>query len=421
MPDLAPILELRLLPQHLRLLRTASTVSEGLGVELYLVGGTVRDILLGQPPADLDLVGVGSLEELASALVRELDGEVVARSEFHTFKLRLGKLRLGDAVVDLATARQESYVRPGALPTVSPGSIHEDLARRDFSINAMAVCLAPADEWGRLLDPLQGREDIDRRIVRTLHPVSFRDDATRILRAVRYAGRLDFEIAPETRDMIQRQSRYLESITGDRLRHELGSIFREERAASILALAEELGVLRAVHPGLRFDEAMAEKLRLVEVEPTPENDLLVLSLLTYAASAPLRSAMTARLNMSSSWAAAVRDTGSIRDGLDRLAAPDLRPSQVYRLLRGYTLPAVRGCALAVRDPTAACRLERYDRDLRHVRTCLDGDDLLGMGVSQGPLVGRLLNELLDARLDGVVSTRADEVDLVRRWLRQSQA
>ena len=416
MPDLATLLEQHLLPEHLHLLRVASAVSESLGVELFLVGGTVRDMALGQRPADLDLVGVGDLTELASALAAELGGEVVARSQFETFKLRLG-----DALVDLTTARRESYARPGALPTVSPGDMQQDLARRDFSVNAMAVRLAPADEWGQLLDPFSGYEDIGHRMVRALHPDSFMDDATRMLRAVRYAGRLDFGIEPATRDMVQRHSPYLESITGDRLRREFERIFREDRVASILKLAQELGVLGAVHSGLRFDESMAERLRIVETAPTPESDLLVLSLLTYPTPASLRSAMIARLNMSSSWATAVRDTGAIKERLDGLAAPDLRASQVYRLLRGYALSAVRGCALAAGNRTATHWLERYDRELRHVRTTLDGDDLLGMGAPEGPFVGRLLDELLDARLDGVVSTREDEVDLVSRRLRQDQA
>ncbi|MCH7746149.1 MAG: hypothetical protein IIC84_08765, partial [Chloroflexi bacterium] len=178
MPNAAPILNDRLSPVQTRLLERAGRVSSQHGVALYLVGGAVRDAMLGRQTIDLDLSMVSADPAFASVLAHGLNGQVVASSRFGTSKLQIGGI-----VIDLAMARSETYAHPGALPSVAPGSIDEDLARRDFSINAMAVSLSP-DSWGDLLDPFDGRRDLQRRLIKVLHPGSFVDDATRILRAV---------------------------------------------------------------------------------------------------------------------------------------------------------------------------------------------------------------------------------------------
>ena len=183
-----PEIERYLAPAQLDLLRRASDSASQHGVALYLVGGSVRDMLLGVRPADLDLVAEAATTEFASQLAMDVGGEVVARSQFQT-----SKLVVGDMQIDVAMARTETYARPGALPAVSPGSIQEDLKRRDFSANAIAVSL-DAGDWGRLLDPLGGARDLELRQIRVLHAGSFVDDATRILRAVRYATRLGFPV-----------------------------------------------------------------------------------------------------------------------------------------------------------------------------------------------------------------------------------
>ncbi|MCH7787076.1 MAG: hypothetical protein IIC22_06160, partial [Chloroflexi bacterium] len=158
MPNIAPILDDQLNPAQARILKRAGRISSQHGVALYLVGGTVRDAMLGHRAIDLDLSVVSDDPAFASVLADGLDGEVVASSHFGT-----SKLKIGDIVIDLAMARKETYAYPGALPSVSPASIDEDLARRDFSINAMAVSLSP-DTWGDLLDPFDGRGDLQRRL-----------------------------------------------------------------------------------------------------------------------------------------------------------------------------------------------------------------------------------------------------------------
>ena len=184
MDNIGDLLEHSLERRQLSVLRGASEASVEIGAVLYLVGGTVRDLICKRSPMDLDISVEADLVETPDFLARRLGGEVVSQSEFGT-----AKVRVGDIELDLVSARRESYAGPGALPFVSPGDILDDLARRDFSVNAMAVSLRP-DDWGRLLDPHGGRKDLAARLLRVHHEGSFVDDATRILRAVRYMARL---------------------------------------------------------------------------------------------------------------------------------------------------------------------------------------------------------------------------------------
>ena len=412
--DAAPIMERRLPPGRVRRLRSTGELSDRRGVGLYIVGGAVRDMLLSHTPTDMDLTSVGGGPELAADLARQLGGEVIARSQFGT-----SKVRVADAVVDLAVARRESYAHPGALPTVSTGSIHEDLARRDFTINAMAISLAPG-EWGQLVDLFDGRADLRRRLVRVLRPGSFVDDATRILRAVRYANRLGFQLESDTEGLMRRSMSYLDTIKGDRVRHEMQRIFGEDRVASILGLAQDLGVLSAIHPAVSVERRALTRLRHAGAVPANETDLRLLSLLAFSVPSGALPSLIARLNMDSHWAAVARDTGSVREIFTSLRSPGLRPSQTHDLLRRFSPAAIRGCAMATDEPLIARRLEQYDAELRHVRTALGGGDLIALGVPEGPMVGELLSEILTARLDGTVTAREDESRIVARRLGRSR-
>ena len=375
------------------------------------MGGAVRDLLLGQRAIDLDLSVVGGRPEFSTELAMELGGEVASHSQFGT-----SKVRISDVTVDLAMARSESYLRPGALPTVAPGSIQSDLARRDFSINAIAVSLMP-DSWGELLDPHGGELDIRQGAIRVLHEGSFRDDATRVLRAIRYAQRLGFSLESATGDLMARDLHYLEAISGERVRNEVRRIFQEERAAPMLDLAQRLGVPSGIYPPLRPDESLLAKLELVPPGAGDERELLFLALLAWSMPSGSHAGFIARLAMDTRWAAVVMDTGSVRDALPELRGPDLRPSRLHGLLRQYEVSAVTACALATDDRVVTERLELYRGELRHVSTILNGNDLIALGVPEGPMVGRLLAELMAGRLDGLLTSREDEEVMVRRRMR----
>ncbi|MGH2524794.1 MAG: CCA tRNA nucleotidyltransferase, partial [Anaerolineales bacterium] len=211
---------------------------------VYLVGGFVRDLLLGLSPTDFDFVVEGPAPALARLVARELGGEVTVHAPFGTATWFSPE----GAVIDFASARTERYPQPAALPVVSaPAPISADLSRRDFTINALAVRVDGV-YYGQLLDPHHGQADLAAGIVRVLHPHSFQDDPTRLFRAVRYEQRLGFRIAPETVPLIPGSWAALAALTGDRIRHEFEMIFREPNVVPMLARLAELEVLRHVHP-----------------------------------------------------------------------------------------------------------------------------------------------------------------------------
>ena len=391
--------------QWATLLEEAIKAAHQLGLPLYLVGGAVRDLLMGRLLTDLDLVVEGDASQVATALASALAGEVTAHSQFGTAKLRV----LGQRI-DVVTARRESYRKPGALPTVHPGAISNDLARRDFTINAIALRLEPSPL--ELLDPTNGQGDIQRKLLRILHSASFQDDATRILRAVRYEQRLGFRLEEETETLLRRDLRMLDTIGGDRLRRELDHMFREEKAGSILLRAARLGVLSALYPGLPDAPTLERRLSHITLEGGPVQPHQLLALLTYSLGRDQREGFVRRLNMSATWAKVVRDVALAREASASLAAK-ASPVAAYRRLNGLSPEAVQVAAGLVEDKGSRHNLRRYLEEWRHVKPMLNGHDLVRLGVQTGPQIGEMLEALRDARLDGRVSSREDEKTLIR--------
>lgn len=397
-------------PGLLAFLRLAGEVAQAQGQELYLVGGTVRDLLLGRPNLDFDLVVEGDALRLVRQLGKASAEKVVTHPRFGT-----AKFRRGDLSIDLVTARSETYPRPGALPEVKPGTIRDDLSRRDFSINAMAIHLSP-DSFGQLFDPHGGRIDLEQRSIRVLHDKSFIDDATRMLRALRYEHRLGFQLEQDTETLMRRDKSMLDAISGDRIRHELELILKEELPERILHRAEVLSVLREIHPSLSGDEWLAEKLAQARQLATPPSLLLYLSLIIYRLSGEESESLIARLSIVGAAARNLRQVLRLKAALATLASPGLPPSGIYRVLKQYSAEAITACALACDSTAIRSRLELYLSDLRHVRLFLDGEDLKIMGVAPGPRLGRILKALHEAKLDNRVSTREEEAALVRQWV-----
>ncbi len=392
------------LPEHiLELVRNLSEQATKLEQRVYLVGGVVRDLLLGQPNFDLDVVVEGDALKLAQRLVESTQARLVAHPRFGT-----AKLKCQDFTLDLATARKETYARPGALPTVSPGSLEDDLFRRDFSINAMAVSLT-ADHYGELIDPHQGKSDLDRRLIRILHPQSFIDDATRILRAVRYEQRLGFKLEEQTAELLKRDIPMLDTISGDRIRHELELIFEEKQPELVVERLGELRVLSRINPSLKGNGWIAEKFEAARRLRKPSQlPLLYYCLLVYPLSADEIEQLLARLNTSGQLSRAARDTIRLKTNLHVLEKPAIKPSEIYYLLREYEPLAIETNAIACDSPTIQDRLQLFLTKLRYVRTSLGGGDLKRLGIPAGPEMGRLLQMLHKAKLDGEVTTRGDE-------------
>ena len=340
------------------------------GIPLFLVGGAVRDVLLGRDVVDVDLVVESDAAGFARELARRLGARLTLHGRFGTAVLQAPS----GARVDVGNARAETYERPGSLPRVRPGTIEEDLARRDFALNAMALEIARA-RAPRLLDPFDGRGDLRRRIIRMLHPRSPLDDPTRSFRAVRYANRLGFEIDARTRRWIRGAVEAVDAVSGDRIRRELALLLSEKNRAGAARELFRVGVATAVHPALRFDRAASR--RLVNAEKLAGEAGLAPGWIVYLLSwmgnvdQSTAEAVTARLNLPKPTA----------EDVFLAAAAAVPPREGRRLLAEH---------LAAAD----------------VRLSIRGSDLVAAGVAPGPAIGRALSATLAARRDG--SIRAEE-------------
>jgi tRNA nucleotidyltransferase (CCA-adding enzyme) len=407
--NLSEQLEKYLPPPVLALVKIAGQDASKLGQELYIVGGVVRDLFLGRANFDFDLVVEGDAIVLARKLAKESQAKLTIHSRFGTAKL----LYL-DFSIDLATARRETYSRPGALPTVEPGSLKDDLIRRDFSINAMALHLN-SQQFGELVDLYNGRDDMEHRLIKILHPKSFIDDATRILRALRYEQRLGFKLEMETERLLRRDAAMFDAISGDRLRHELDLILKEDEPEHILRRAEELGVLGRLHPSLKGNDRLANtfaRARQVDKRTTLSN--LYLCLLIYNLREKQVEEFISRFNFPKNIAEALKQTLQLKTQLHELANAGLKPSHIYRLLHGYSVTAIQANAVASESPVASRYLNLYLRKLRYVKPILNGDDLQRLGIASGPKIKEALAVLQKAKLDGEVKTRLDEERLVHK-------
>ncbi len=385
------------------------------GTEAYLVGGPVRDALMGAPVLDLDFSVVGDAPGLAGLLAERAGGRVTAHARFGTATVYASTIRM-----DLVTARRENYRQPGALPQVEPGSIGDDLARRDFTINAMALPLWPADAG--VLDPQGGLDDLVAGIVRFLHPLSFVDDPTRMMRAVRYERRFGFRMERETLNGMSQavSAGYMDAVSGDRWRNELERILEEADPVAPLMRAAGLGLLAGLHPALgkaeKNGEAGLQRIKaLREDKGDIERDHCWAALF-----GPLTvleaEGVIQRLNVGGRRAALARDTIGLRDSERQILRSAEYSSELARMLDCRVLNAVMAWAELTSDAGVAEALSRYTRELRFVRPELSGADLMAMGAAEGPELGKILDSLRDGRLDGKLRNAEEERALARELL-----
>lgn len=410
--NLASRIEGGLPPSLTAVLRVVGKLAQKRGVSLYLVGGVVRDLLLKRPNFDLDLVVDGDAIPLAREITEAMPGKITVHHRFGT-----AKIQYPDFSLDLATARTEHYPRPGALPVTRPGTIRDDLYRRDFTINAMAVRLGTPG-YGDLIDPYGGLNDLKYKLIRILHDQSFRDDATRIWRALRYQQRLDFGIEDRTLSLLKENISMLGTISGDRIRYELECLFKEAQPEKGLRQAAELGVLKSLHPALTANDGLEELFKRARAlsEPDPPTFALYLALLAYRLTSDENEDLISRLRLPKLLAQTLRDTISVKAKLGSLAEPELAPSGIYSLLHGYSPLAITANSLASDSPLARRHIHLFLDKLRYVKPILTGNDLKKMGIAPGPRIKEILARLRSARLDGEVSGKREEEELVEGWL-----
>lgn len=389
-------------PARRELLSLLAAQAQAMSLPCYLAGGFARDLLLGRPAGDLDVVVEGGAIPFADALVKRHGGKLAAHAKFGTAVWYLPPgLRSAAETLDLITARAETYPRPGALPIVRPSTMEDDLRRRDFSINAMAVRL-DGEGFGSLLDPFDGQGDLARGVVRVLHPRSFVDDPTRVFRAARYAIRYGFQMDADTLSLVNREALgVLASLSGERIRHELDLIWKEEDPPRILTRLGRLGVLGRLN--LPDWSPAAPR-----AESNPPFDKVLTGYLLWFSECSLETIdfICKRLSFDAQSAAALRGMIQLKQSL-----PDLqnaKPSAWTFRLEKFPPVSVHALWLMTKAPALREFLVKW----RYVKPRAGGDDLKARGLPPGPAYGQILSRLRAAWLDGEIQTAQEEERLL---------
>ena len=436
--DHAAMLENSLDGLHLELLHLFAHQAAALQTPLYLVGGVVRDLLLGRTINDFDLVVEGDVTAFAESILKKYGGKILVHSRFGTAKWILNEStfkrldfpvsRFPDVELsfDLVSARSETYSNPGALPTVKRSTIDDDLRRRDFTINAMALRL-DGNHYGELIDPLGGEADLESGMIRVIHPKSFIDDPTSIYRAVRYEGRYGFQMDEDTLALIPEARSIISELSAERIRHELDLILAEPSAASILARLTELDLLKPIHPALFFDEFARARLAHIQsfralrrISPwnldrgASNMHLLGWLLWLMSLSHDEIGSLNLRLQFTSDFLASLFAASTMFSSLSSFA--DIKPSQCVERLGLYPLNAVEAIYFVAHDEKIKDTFFKYLSEWRHVKPHITGDDLKEHGLEPGPKYGEILRRLRAAWLDGEINSKEQESKLLQELL-----
>ena len=437
--EIAEMLSDALPPARKALLRAVADEAYDQDVQAFIVGGFVRDLLLQLPSQDFDIVIEGDAMAFAEHLVQQFGGRVVAHKRFGTAKWILNhenlqhKLKASEKSgfstsdlpdhLDLITARTEFYNKPAALPIVERSSIKMDLHRRDFTINTLALRL-DGSHFGKIFDFWGGYSDLQQKQIRVLHALSFVDDATRMLRAVRFAARFNFEIEPQTLSLIEGSLPLLAEISGARLTHEFELIFNERNAAEMLRQLGSLGILDAIDPALPWDDVCIHRLTDGLSDPAktenpviPDEKIQIFWCLWLMDLQPKAlETVGLRLRLSTKLLGWITQTRALWQLLPTLTGQ--RPSQVTQQLENFHTIPMRAVFSACKQAESRQILGLYEHEYRHVRPFTTGNDLRALGLPPSPQYEVILSSLKNAWLDGEIQSEGEEKVLLQKLLEQ---
>ena len=420
--NIVAVMHEQLPSEIIKILKNCGKLAERLEFKVYAVGGFVRDLLLRRPNLDIDIVVEGDGIEFAKLFAEEYG----VRGRYHK-KFNTAVLIFPDGLrLDVATARFEYYQYPAALPVVEFGSLKMDLYRRDFTFNTLAISLNP-NEFGHLIDFFGGQRDIKERAVRVLHNLSFVEDPTRILRAIRFEQRFGFRIGKQTASLIRNavQMGLIEKLWGHRFFHEIQLILMEDDPLPAIRRMAEFGVLPILSSKMHFDQKTEEFFTLLrEViswyelsfldEPLDRWWVYLLGLLSGLSPRRLEEVWD-RLELTDGQQARILWTYEQVDAVlyKFLQLPDLKPSDIYRALQPFKPEELLFMMAKTQKDEVRKVVSHYLHRYRHVTAELRGRDLKAMGIPPGPIYRQILDQLLDARLDGKVKDRQDELAFLK--------
>ncbi|NIM03748.1 hypothetical protein GTN66_06330 [bacterium] len=414
--NVGPLLNRNLPSKIARLLVKVGKIADEKNFRVYLVGGFVRDLLLGVENFDVDLVVKGDGISFARYLAGRLGGKITSHKRFGTAVATLP----GGIKIDVATARKEFYASPAALPTVEKGSLREDLYRRDFTINTMAVRLN-SKRYGELVDFFGGWKDLKERKVRVLHNRSFIEDPTRMFRAIRFQGRYGFSMDRNTERLLRDalKLKIFRRLSKQRMKEEIITILSEPEPKNAILRLYQLGILKSIHPKIRLSQEIRKDLQMVRGIFSRFGPLLkreggkgwIIHFLILVQRLSLLEVKNLCKNLRFSREQSrkiVKGSESLSKVIRKLKRSELKPSFLYRTLKGLPVEVLLFIVLKGRRRLVEKRVYQYLTRMRKVRIRTTGDKLKKMGYKQGPLFKKILQELLWARLDGIVKSQSSE-------------
>jgi len=403
----------------LGLIKQAGLLADSLGINAYLVGGMVRDVLLGlKPGRDIDLTVEGDGLAFARSFADNMDASYKGFEKFRT-----ARIFLKDGFrIDVASARSEAYPEPGMLPIVELAAINQDLYRRDFTVNAMAVRINK-DKFGELLDPFGGENDLKTGTLKVLHDRSFIDDPTRLLRFIRFRSRLGFKPDKNTMELFNADvsAGVFDAVSGERLREELVLILKEKNSCAAMLALSESGALAALAPGIRQGKAVAGAFHRIEagekfvINYGADPLKLKLAAVLAASGDKYTGEFLNKFKFANDWKIAVF---GIRRACSRLKAlgKKLLPGMVHEQLEGVRSDALAYLEIAMAGKTARENIRRYRTALKTVKLSITGKTLIEMGIKPGKICGAILKNTLVAKLDKKIKTRRQEIEFVEKFI-----
>ena len=421
---------LKKLPVELQdLISLAAEVSEAKKMRAFLVGGFVRDLILGAKNLDLDILVEGEGIKFAEDLASRLQGNLIRHKRFNTATVTLGH----NLKIDVATAREEIYPVPASLPLVTSGRVKDDLKRRDFSINAMAISINK-DDYGKLVDFFNGRRDLRDKKIRALHSLSFIDDPTRILRAIRFEQRFNFKISPETLKILKEASRLkmLEKVQPQRLRDELILILKEDDPISQIKRIQKLVGLSFIHPHLKASENILDLLRSSrkQISWFRKNFserrhldvwlIYFMALLNESNLDVIKSIFSAFVFRKGEEKRIISYKKISKKLIQELSQKDLKPSRIFYLLDPVSYEVI----LLLKAKYKNNNFNRYIEDFLEIynfmRVHVTGHDLYRLGFEPGPYYQKIFTKVLKAKLNGIVKTKEEELSLINKLFKCHQ-
>ena len=396
-------------------LRQIIEVARLSGVAIYLVGGSVRDNIIGLPLKDLDLVTLIKPDHFVANIIAKLNAKVLHCSQYGTYKLTIDNIP-----VDICMARTEYYLKAAGKPVIQPASIVMDMHRRDFSINAIALPLLPRDP-SALIDPTEGLADIKSKSIRVLHQNSFRDDPARMIRAIRYEQRLAFKIAPTTLKLLLRDRAHLNLLPANKLRKLLDDISMEEQAESIISRILQLNLLPSLSNLLQsFNKHHSSVQSIVTIKPRVKSFDIYVGISSWHLTSQQVSRLKTQLALTNRQMRLVDQILTIKKLAKKTRRNRTPLSDIYFHLKKTTELSRMIASHTMSDNHFTKLLTEYETKLKWIRPTMNNSDLCAeAGIAEGPLLGQVIHAIITAKIDGVISGKAEEIQLAQKVARAS--